>query len=267
MTQIGSALSAKSAALRFYIEKPPLLQAAIRTRGAAGKYATPGSISKTVFRRVISNTFDKRSFTFINLKWVPLPRICSRSCSNTPSPWASTTLTFDKSKTMSPASDANCTALRRVSVSPLIIWPSRERISTAFIFLACTFNMMPPLLSRLLRCVSAPLELLPFYRRLSSTFVNRFGVRFIPRCINNTAARHFDRSFLRARGNENHSVSIVWLVVILSGFSSVAQEKGRKFIVTLEKSQCSAKGAEYESQGQVPNNVRRVAPGNRAEWR
>jgi len=28
----------------------------------------------------------------------------------------------------------------------------------------------------------------------------------------------------------------------------------------------SAKGAKYESQGQAPNNVRRVAPGERAQW-
>jgi hypothetical protein len=28
----------------------------------------------------------------------------------------------------------------------------------------------------------------------------------------------------------------------------------------------SAKGAEYESQGQAPNNVRRVAPGKCAQW-
>ena len=33
-----------------------------------------------------------------------------------------------------------------------------------------------------------------------------------------------------------------------------------------KKSELSAKGAEYESQGQAPNNVRRVAPGKRAQW-
>jgi len=29
----------------------------------------------------------------------------------------------------------------------------------------------------------------------------------------------------------------------------------------------SAEGAEYESQGQAPNEVRGVAPGKRAQWR
>jgi len=33
-----------------------------------------------------------------------------------------------------------------------------------------------------------------------------------------------------------------------------------------KKSELSAKGAEYESQGQAPNNVRRVAPGKRPQW-
>jgi len=33
-----------------------------------------------------------------------------------------------------------------------------------------------------------------------------------------------------------------------------------------ENSELSAKGAEYESQGQAPNNVRRVAPGQIAQW-
>jgi hypothetical protein len=31
------------------------------------------------------------------------------------------------------------------------------------------------------------------------------------------------------------------------------------------KAGLSAEGAEYESQGQAPNNVRRVAPGKRAQ--
>jgi len=34
---------------------------------------------------------------------------------------------------------------------------------------------------------------------------------------------------------------------------------------TAEYASASANGAEYESQGQAPNNVRRVAPGNSAQ--
>ena len=33
-----------------------------------------------------------------------------------------------------------------------------------------------------------------------------------------------------------------------------------------EKSELSAKDAEYGSQGQAPNNVRRVAPGQIVQW-
>jgi len=42
---------------------------------------------------------------------------------------------------------------------------------------------------------------------------------------------------------------------------------GGKFFRPSERFVQSAKGAKYESQGQAPNNVRRVAPGYQRIWR
>ena len=101
-------------------------------------------ISKTLLSLVISNILNKLASTFINSKWIPLARICSRSCNKTPSPWASTHVTFDRSRMMSRASDPNWTALRSVSVLPFTIWPSRQRTSTESNLFACTFNINAP---------------------------------------------------------------------------------------------------------------------------
>jgi len=42
-------------------------------------------------------------------------------------------------------------------VSPFTIWPSRQRISSEFDFLACTFNIKPPVSRWFPRCVGSAL--------------------------------------------------------------------------------------------------------------